>query len=375
MIVDPRHDLSFRIPRPDMSARLGTPNACNNCHAKQDAAWAAAAIAKWTNAKPASFQNFGEILQRGASGAPGGRGALMSLALDSAQPAIVRASALARLGPWLSPITLDTISRTLNDPDPMVRLAAVEALGNASVEVRVRYLPRMTTDPVRTVRIAAGRALAGPAESRVSQEYRAALGKAQDEYLATLLYNADRPESRLGLGALHAARGDRARAIAEYERAITIDATFVPAYVNLADLHRDAADEAAAQAALRRGLAREPKSAALHHALGLSLVRQRDRAQALDELAAAARLAPDNARYAYVYAVALNDLGQPGKAREALATALARHPYDRDILSTLVLYSMQAGDRESARTYVTRLREVEPDDARYARLAAQVDGK
>ena len=32
MVVDPRHDHSMRIPRPDLSVTLGTPNACNNCH-------------------------------------------------------------------------------------------------------------------------------------------------------------------------------------------------------------------------------------------------------------------------------------------------------------------------------------------------------
>ncbi|MCC6198404.1 MAG: ammonia-forming cytochrome c nitrite reductase subunit c552 [Burkholderiales bacterium] len=373
MVVDPRHDHSLRIPRPDVSARLGTPNACNNCHTKQDAAWAAAAIAKWTNAKPGGFQNFADAMQRGTAGAPGGRGALMTLAADKAQPALVRASALARLGAWLTPVTLDTFARALNDPDPVVRMAAVEALAAAPAEVRLRYLPRMAADPVRAVRVATARALAGPTETRVPQEHRAALAKAMDEYVATLTYNADRPESRLGLGALYAARGDRARAVAEYEKAIALDPTFVPAYANLADLLRDAGDEAAAQAALRRGLAREPKAAALHHALGLSLVRQKQGAQALDALAAASRLEPANARYAYVYAVALHDLGQPKKARDVLAAALARSPYDRELLSTLVLYALQAGDREAARGYVKRLREVEPDDPGVARLVAQVE--
>ena len=32
MVVDERHDHSFRVPRPDVSAKLGTPNACNDCH-------------------------------------------------------------------------------------------------------------------------------------------------------------------------------------------------------------------------------------------------------------------------------------------------------------------------------------------------------
>lgn len=32
MVVDQRHDHGFRVPRPDLSAKIGTPNACNDCH-------------------------------------------------------------------------------------------------------------------------------------------------------------------------------------------------------------------------------------------------------------------------------------------------------------------------------------------------------
>jgi predicted CXXCH cytochrome family protein len=32
MVVDPRRDHSLRIPRPDLSLKLGVPNACTNCH-------------------------------------------------------------------------------------------------------------------------------------------------------------------------------------------------------------------------------------------------------------------------------------------------------------------------------------------------------
>ncbi len=32
MDVDPRRDHSLRVPRPDLSVSLGTPNACSSCH-------------------------------------------------------------------------------------------------------------------------------------------------------------------------------------------------------------------------------------------------------------------------------------------------------------------------------------------------------
>ncbi len=55
MVVDPRHDHSMRIPRPDLSLQLGTPNACNNCHQDKDAGWADAQIGNGTVMCPRAF--------------------------------------------------------------------------------------------------------------------------------------------------------------------------------------------------------------------------------------------------------------------------------------------------------------------------------
>jgi hypothetical protein len=46
MVVDARRDHSFRVPRPDLTVKLGTPNACGDCHRREGARWAAEAIAK-----------------------------------------------------------------------------------------------------------------------------------------------------------------------------------------------------------------------------------------------------------------------------------------------------------------------------------------
>ena len=47
MVIDPRHDHSLRIPRPDLSVKFGTPNTCNDCHTDKSAEWAASAIESW----------------------------------------------------------------------------------------------------------------------------------------------------------------------------------------------------------------------------------------------------------------------------------------------------------------------------------------
>ena len=86
-----------------------------------------------------------------------------------------------------------------------------------------------------------------------------------------------------------------------------------------------------------------PDDAELHHALGLNLVRQRRTADALPELARAAAIDPANARYAYVYAVALNSTGRTDDAIKTLEASHARHPADRDTLFALVTINRDAG--------------------------------
>ena len=44
---DVRHDHNFYVPRPDLSAKYGTPNACNACHNDKTAQWAAKAVVQW----------------------------------------------------------------------------------------------------------------------------------------------------------------------------------------------------------------------------------------------------------------------------------------------------------------------------------------
>jgi len=374
MRVDPRHDHSIRIPRPDLSATLRTPNACNDCHTKKTPQWAATAIAQWTGKAPAGYQRFGEAFAAGSSGALEARRALLAILDDKDQPAIVRASALTRLGRWLTPSTLPKATGALNDPDPIVRLAAVEALSSAAIEARQQYLPRMLQDPVLAVRIEAAHALAGPAESGLRDADRAAFNRAIAEFIAVQTYNADRPEGRVSLANLHALRGEAESAIAQYRKAIELDPMFVQAYANLADLYRARGAESEAEAALRAGLARNPNAAPLQYALGLALTRQKRPAEAMKALAAAARLDPTQPRYAYVYAVAQNDAGQRGEALRTLEAARKRSPYDRDVLSALAHYTAAAGDREAALRYAKQLQELDPESGEYARLAAQIQG-
>src|SRR5690606_31167702 len=85
------------------------------------------------------------------------------------------------------------------------------------------------------------------------------------------------------------------------------------AALQLAELLRASGREQEGEGLLRQALSRQPDAAGLHHALGLSLVRQGRRSEALETLQRAAELAPEAPRLAWVAAVARHDLGDaPG---------------------------------------------------------------
>ena len=109
MVVDPRHDHSFRVPRPDLSVTLGAPNACTKCHSGQTPQWAAEQVKKWYGKTPAGHQQFAEALHAGALDAPGTRELLLALIKNPDQPNIARASGAALLVDRLNPAAFETL--------------------------------------------------------------------------------------------------------------------------------------------------------------------------------------------------------------------------------------------------------------------------
>ncbi len=373
MQLDPRHDHSLRIPRPDLSSRLGTPNACNSCHTKRSPEWAAAEIRKRHPEPKPGFQGFAEAFHAASTGAAGAQQRLIELAQAREQPAIVRASALARLPHPPAPAATAALATALADPEPLVRAAAAEAAANLDPSARMRLLSEVLADPVRSVRIQAARALAPLPRAGLSGAQRAALEKGIAEWNAVQEFNADRPEAHANLGTLRAERGESEQALADFAKALEIDPHFAPAAANRADLLRALGREAEAEASLREAIDRDPRVAVLHHVLGLSLVRQKRPDEALRELGEAVRLAPADARLATVYAVALHDLGRKPQAIQALESALRENPNDRDLLFVLASYLQEAGQRERALRSARRLVELEPEDPRARELLSGME--
>jgi Flp pilus assembly protein TadD len=103
------------------------------------------------------------------------------------------------------------------------------------------------------------------------------------------------------------------------------------------------------------------------------LVRQHDCAGALEMLRRAHELAPDNARYAYVYAVALNSTGTPAEAMALLERAHQQHPADRNILRALVSIARDTGDFALALRHARELVTLDPGDAQLRALVSDLE--
>lgn len=373
MVVDPRRDHSIRIPRPDLSVKLGTPNACNNCHTDKSAQWSMDSVDKWYGHAPKGFQRFAETLDAGSAGAPGAQQSLERLVADREEPAIARATSLSMLSPYAPPPTDAAVRTGVTDDSALVRRAAARALSNSDPGVSANTLAPLLSDPIRAVRIEAAEVLAGLPADNFPADVAAAFSRATDEYISAQQLNADRPEAHLNLGVLYARENHFDKAEAELRAALSLDPSSAPAAVNLADLYRAQNRDEEGERILKDAISRSPNDASLEHALGLLLVRQKRGAQGLDLLAAAAHSEPGNARYVYVYAVALNGAGQTHAAIETLERSIKVHPYDRESLAALVSFFEQAGDPAKALTYAQRLDELEPGNPEVRRMLKELN--
>jgi tetratricopeptide (TPR) repeat protein len=310
MVVDPRRDHSLRVPRPDLSVKLGTPNACTGCHTDRDARWAAARVESWFGHDPTGFQRFAPAFSPARAETGDRQAELRAVADDATQPAIARAAALAQIDAASHPAAFDTLTRALRDANGIVRFGALQSLRSAPLALRPQLAGPSLSDPLRAVRVEAVSVLAPVPAEQLSAGTRGAFERVAGEYVDVQRYNADRAEGRVNLGTFYGSRGDTSRGEQELKAAIRLDPSFIPAYVNLADLYRVIGRDSDGERTLRDGLAAAPASGALHYALGLALVRLKRTDEAILQFKRATTLEPENARFAYTYGVAVESVGK-----------------------------------------------------------------
>jgi cytochrome c-type biogenesis protein CcmH/NrfG len=254
MEIDPRHDHSLRIPRPDLSTSLGVPNACNRCHTDRDAQWATTQVRAWYRSPLPGFQRFAGAFAADERADSTAADSLAAVANDSSEPWFVRASALARLGSHPGSATLEAARRWSSDRNPQVRAAVLKSLAAVSPDQRVTVAEPLLGDSTRAVRQEAAWLLAPVADSLSTPEGRRAWARAAAEFVASQRYNADRAPNRLLLGAFYVQRGALDSAVTEFRAAVRLAPHSSTGYLALAELLRAQGDKPGAEGILREGL-------------------------------------------------------------------------------------------------------------------------
>jgi len=369
MVIDPRPDHSFRIPRPDLSVKLGTPNACNGCHDKKKPQWAADAVARWYGAGRRQETHYGETFADARAGRTNALSGLDRLASDRSVPAIVRATSLELARAYGAPGGRLAVNAK-DDPEPLVRAAAAHALAALPSAQRVLFAAPLLRDPVRLVRIEAARSLADVAPTSLAANDRAALEHAYAELLASEQSLADMPATQMNLANLAGRRGDSGAQEAGYRRAMAMDPYFAPAYLALASLLSSQHKNTDAEAMLRQGLKRLPNDGELHQSLGLLLAEEKRDAEGIAELRKASELMPAQARVLYNLGLLQQSRGQLYPAEEALAKARALG--DREATYALALLYVRDKRVDRALPLFEELVAANPGNAQLVQMRDQL---
>jgi len=355
MGVDSRNDHSFRVPRPDVSVEMKEiPNACNLCHTDKDAQWSTAAMKKWYGKIPKGKQNFAHSLQALRSNDASAPKELYSVLMGDA-PDIAKATVTVYLGSYPSKQTYTTTLQMLRKSDPQIRRSALIALESFPPKMRMKKTFEMLNDPVKIVRMEATRQLSAFPLGEVDKKTKEILEKAFDEYEKILLFTAERPESQVSLGVFYTNRKMLKKAEQAYVEALRLQPQFVPAYINYSNFLMNKGKKQDAFDILEKGIKSVPDMGILHHALGLWYVRNKESDKAMVELKKAAEVSENNARFAYVYAIAVGKT-DPKKAIKILEEAYLKHNGDLQIVSGLAYYYKQTGDLEKSKVYEEKLK-------------------
>ncbi len=295
MVIDERADHSLRVPRPDLSQTLATPNACSRggCHDDRPLSWSVDAFTKWYG--QAKKPHYGPTLAAGREGRPAARDKLVRLAGDALYPAIVRATALSLLGQYPDEESTRAFAIALADPEPLMRHTAVSSVVASSPEEFVELVAPLLFDPMRAVRMQAAVQLADIPDQLLKPYQREALAAALAEYRKAMEYSLDFAFAGHNLGNLAARLGDAAEAERYYRMAISIDDLFYPAKANLAVLLNAQGRNDEAEALLRLILQTYPEQYDVAYSLGLLLAEMGRYVEAERNLAQAAAGMPGHA--------------------------------------------------------------------------------
>ncbi len=346
MVNDGRRDHSFRIPRPDLSVELGTPNACNDCHTQEgeDAAWAAEAVRKWYGPKRPNDPHYAVALDAAWKGQVDAVGKIRDLLHYEAPlpgrrtPDIVRATALRALGGYQTPESDDLCRESLEHPSPLVRAAAVGSLSPDAIKSHADEIGQLLNDNTRLVRNAAVDALAIRAPNTLRKpQLQQALKEQIAEFGKNKTVVVDRAGPNLRLAQLYLSQGSPTKSIAALRDAIRVEPYLAGPRSEVARLLEETGEGSPEEV-------------------------RRLREKEVELLLRDGELLPDSGLPRYQRGMLLYLLGRNREAIASLVEATRLEPRSFDYLTALALLYEQESERSEALQTLRKMDGLRPND-------------
>jgi len=344
-----RSDHSMRPPAPEATLAFKSPNACNLCHADEDATWANEHVRQWherdyqkailepahlvDEARKQNWRHLDEMLKYiGRKN----RDEVVAASLIR----LLRSCDLQKKWPII-------IKALTDDSSPLVRASAAETLDGYLTGDSFRALLEATSDNYRVVRVRAAASLSSVPSDRLKEEHQKDLQAATKEYLEGLHARTDDYVNHYNLGNFYLARRDADQAIRSFETAIKLRPDYMATYVNAAFAYNAAGRNDKAEASFRKALELDPKSVVTHINLGMLLGEQSRLDEAEGAFLQALQVDPNSAIAAYNLGVILAPQ-QPVEAIKWCAKAYQLQPDEPKYGYTYAFYLFQNADIDGA---------------------------
>ncbi len=363
MVNDFRRDHSFRVPRPDLSLKYGTPNACSGCHDDKDDKWA------WEKFQEQYGEvdsiHFSEKLAPGITRQPGAHIGLIELMNDKTEPEMARASAARALSNYNTQNFIEQYLELLNDESPLVRGISVDVLSEINNSDYIQSFLPLLNDPKRSVRIKAFYGLSAMPENEVPEPYKKAYQNVKQEFFTHVKTNLDFPGGRIKEANYFLKKGDVQKGIDGYESALKIDPLNNQARLNLANLYYTNQEYQKAEKAFKTVIEQEPEFGPAYYSLGLLYAELKQTNNAIEQLQNTINKMPENSRAYYNLSLLYDTNGQHKNAEETLIKGLKVDPESESLLYALAYHYATYNQKTKAKNILAKLIELYPNNGQY----------
>ena len=363
---DLRHDHSFRVPRPDLSVKYGTPNACSNCHKDKSEKVLAQAIIKWYG--PKRVYHFAEDLIPGSKLDVNSEKHLISLIDNKFVPKIIKATATFYLGSIPTQTSLNIILARLSSKEAQVRYRALRSLASFPAESWMQAVGPLLSDKVRAVRIAAADLYITIPKEQVPSLFAKAFGSAQVELEQSLRYQTDFSTGNVMLADYYLKLQDYDNAEKFYLRGLKKDSKMNYALLNLSAAYNSQGKNSQALQTLELALKNDSKNERIYYNMALLFNEMNNIAAAEKAFARAVELNSTNPKVYYNYGLLLNQNKKAKQAETILLKGIQINPSDSELYYALSFVYMQSNDKVKAIQTAIKLKQLDPTNPNYQQV-------